>query len=259
MTVPPDQGLEIVIDARDVCKSYKLFRSRSERVLDALGGGRWFYRENPPPTYDALKDLNLRIAGGERVGVVGRNGAGKSTVLKLIGGVIAPTSGFLQISGNAQILMQIGLGFHPDFTGRENIRASLLYSGLTPAQRPDAEAEIIEFVDLARFLDQPLRTYSMGMRSRLQFACATIVRPEVLIIDEVLAVGDSHFIGKCQERIQQLAVDGCTLLLASHSIPQILQFCERAIWIDDGRLRLDGDAATVTAAYQDFMKSLESG
>jgi lipopolysaccharide transport system ATP-binding protein len=99
----------------------------------------------------------------------------------------------------------------------------------------------------------------MGMRSRLQFACATIVRPEVLIIDEVLAVGDSHFIGKCQERIQQLAVDGCTLLLASHSIPQILQFCERAIWIDDGRLRLDGDAATVTAAYQDFMKSLESG
>lgn len=241
------------INARDVSKSYKLFSNRKQRILDALGV------RISVPTYVALRNFNLKIATGERVGVVGRNGAGKSTLLKMIGGFISPTSGSLDIAGSVQVLMHVGLGFHPDFTGRENIRASILYNGLPPGARSQAEKEIIEFVELDMFLDQPLRTYSLGMRSRLQFACATAMMPEILVIDEVLAVGDTYFLARCRRRMQQLTANGCTLLLASHSVQQINDFCERAIWIDQGTLRMDGSAASVTAAYQDFMLALDSG
>ena len=255
----PGEANATAIEAHHLCKSYKLFRSRKERILDALGLHWAMPGIGEPPQFVALSDINIRVAAGERVGVIGRNGAGKSTLLKIISGIIAPTSGSLEISGSVQALMQIGLGFHPDFTGRENIRASILYNGLPPDMRRQAETEITDFVELGAFLDQPLRTYSMGMRSRLQFACATAINPDILIIDEVLAVGDVNFIEKCKARIRQLTSNSCTMLLVSHSMPQITDFCDRAIWIEAGTVRMDGDAESVAAAYQSFMAELSSG
>ena len=171
----PGHHRETAIEARSLSKSYKLYRSKGEKVADALGLGQLAFWREPPPQFLALDNVNLQIRKGEKVGVIGRNGAGKSTLLKLISGVLHPSQGDLDVVGSVQVLMYVGLGFHPEFTGRENIRASLLYNGLTPEARKAAEADIIRFAELQDFLDQPLRTYSLGMRSRLQFACATLI------------------------------------------------------------------------------------
>ena len=243
------------IQARSLHKSYKLYRSQKEKIADTLGLSWLTFSSQPPPTFTALNDVSFSIARGEKVGVIGRNGAGKSTLLKLISGLLQPTSGSLEVNGAVQMLMYVGLGFHPEFTGIENIRASILYNGLAPSDREQVEAEIIEFAELHEFLDQPLRTYSLGMRSRLQFACATAVKPDILVIDEVLAVGDAYFLVKCVERIRKLTDSGCTLLLTSHSMPQILDFCSRAIWLQKGGVAMDGKAETVVDAYETFMKA----
>ena len=244
------------IDAREVSKSFKLYRNKTERIADALGLGAFAFGLTPPPDFRALTDVSFSIERGEKVGLIGRNGAGKSTLLKLIAGVLRPTSGALQVSGTVQALMYVGLGFHPEFTGRENIKASILYNGLTPQDRLRAEEDIIEFAELGEFLDQPLRTYSLGMRSRLQFGCATALTPDILIIDEVLAVGDAYFLTKCAERIKRLTAGGCTVLLVSHSMLQVDQFCGRSLWLEKGRVVMDDSTAKTIAAYETFMASV---
>jgi lipopolysaccharide transport system ATP-binding protein len=251
--------LSNAIEARSLRKSYRLYRNQREKIADALGIGWLASAGQPPPrNFVALDDVTFNVGRGERIGIVGRNGAGKSTLLKLISGLLQPTSGSLVVIGSVQVLMYVGLGFHPEFTGLENIRASLLYNGLTPEARKEAEEEVIAFAELNEFLYQPLRTYSLGMRSRLQFACATAVKPEILIVDEILAVGDAYFLLKCAQRVRKLVDTGCTLLLASHSTPQILDFCTRALWVEKGNLADDGSAADVVRDYEQFMARLGS-
>ena len=212
---------------QDVCKTYRLYQNKLQMVRDVLG----FRSKKKIPEYHALKNVNITINKGERVGLIGRNGAGKSTLLKLITGNFLQTSGNIIVKGNVQALMNTGIGFHPDFTGLENIKASLLYNGLNKNQFADAIEDIIDFVELGEFIDQPLKTYSLGMQSRLYFAVATAIQPEILIVDEILGAGDAYFSAKSADRMKKLTNSGCTLLLVSHSTAQILQFCDKAVWI----------------------------
>jgi lipopolysaccharide transport system ATP-binding protein len=242
----------VAIRLVDVDKTYKLYPGPRERFLDALGLYRclpkWF---RPAFTdFPALRGLNLTVRKSERIGIIGRNGAGKTTLLKLITGNFAPSAGSVQVKGTVQALMQVGLGFHPELTGYDNIRAALVYNGLANGDLESALADIIDFAELGEFLHQPLKTYSLGMRSRTQFAAATAVTPDILIIDEILGAGDSYFSAKSAIRMRKLAESGCTLLLVSHSMPQILQFCEKAIWIDRGAIVMSGQAQEVVGAYE---------
>ena len=207
--------------------------------------------------FSALKNVSLTIGKGEQIGVVGRNGAGKTTLLKLLTGNFAPTTGKIAINGTVQALMQTGLGFHPDFTGEENLRSALTYNGLTGAQFKEALADAIEFVELDEFLQQPFKTYSLGMRSRLQFAAATAIHPDILIVDEVLGAGDAYFSGKSAARMKHLTSGGCTLLLVSHSMQQVSQFCQRCIWLEAGEMVMDGPALSVVRAYEEYTRRLE--
>jgi len=214
-------------------KVYRLYQNTFDRVIDALGLDRLrIGRKKKYQEFSALDDLSVTIEHGERIGLIGRNGAGKTTLLKLITGVFEPTAGKISVDGSVQALMQIGIGFHMEMSGYENIRGALIYNGLTERQMDEAIEDVIEFVELGDYLYQPLRTYSLGMLSRLQFATATAIRPDILIADEVLGVGDAYFSAKSADRMRRLTGSGCTLILVSHSMQQILQFCERAIWID---------------------------
>ena len=240
-------GYALEIDG--VSKDYYLYDSPWSRFTDALGmaGKRVLEHRR---VFHALRDITLKVRVGERIGVVGRNGAGKSTLLKLVSGNFKPTTGTIRRNGKVLALMQAGLGFHPEFSGLQNIEASLMYNGLVGEDLASATEEIIDFVELGDYLFQPLKTYSMGMAARLQFAAATAIHPEILIIDELLSAGDAYFAAKCAERVKRITESGCTLLLVSHASQQIIQFCERAIWIDGGRITMDGPAAQVVGAYE---------
>jgi lipopolysaccharide transport system ATP-binding protein len=232
-------------------KAYKMFNNSSDKVRHALGFGRWgsdkrdLYRE-----FWALRDLNLRIEKGERVGIIGRNGAGKSTLLKIIAGNISPTEGSVVVNGKVHALMELGTGFHPEFTGRENIRTALSYHGFSDAEIRDREEEIIDFSELEDFINQPVKTYSSGMYARLAFSTSTSMRPEILIIDEVLGAGDAYFAGKCLDRMKNLTnQDGVTVLFVSHDISSVQRLCDRAVWIDRGVMLEDGDTVEVSKSY----------
>ena len=251
LTAPTKMATPPAITISNLGKSYKLYRNTTDQAFDILGlSPLLFWRRIEPRLFQALSDVNLTINKGERVGIIGRNGAGKTTLLKIITGSVQPTVGTVDVQGNIQALMQVGLGFHPEFTGRDNIEASLLYSGLTAEHRRDAVDEIIDFCELGTFLDQPLKTYSLGMQSRLQFACSTAVRPDILIVDEILGAGDAYFSVKSSARMERLAKSGCTLILVSHATQQVIQFCERAIWIDSGRVCMDGNVSEVVGSYE---------
>lgn len=254
-----DQGA-VAIRLRDVHKIYRLYDSPLNQALDIMGLTRLLFwrRGSHFGEFPALDGLSLDIRQGERVGIVGRNGAGKTTFLKLITGNFAPTTGLVEVNGSVQALMQVGLGFHPEFSGYENIRSSLLYNGLAGDDYEAALSDVIDFVELDEFLHQPVKTYSAGMQARLQFACATAVKPDILIVDEILGAGDAYFSAKSALRMERLALSGCTLLLVSHSTPQVLQFCNRAVWVERGRMILDGDALAVVKAYEEFAQRLRT-
>jgi lipopolysaccharide transport system ATP-binding protein len=241
-----------------IAKVYRLYNNPSEQALDVLGLSRLrFWRKPRYHDKAALEDVSLVVRRGERIGVIGRNGAGKTTLLKLITGNFAPSRGTVVVNGSVQALINTGLGFHPEFTGYENIRASLVYNGLAEAELDAAIADIVDFVELDEYLHQPLKTYSLGMQSRLYFATATAIRPDILIIDEVLGAGDAYFSAKSADRMKRLTSSGATLLLVSHSMTQILQFCDEAIWIENGRVMLRDAALTVVNAYEKFISELE--
>jgi lipopolysaccharide transport system ATP-binding protein len=249
---------DLAIRLDGVGKMYKLFSSRSDNLLDALGLGRalpWHrvaYKE-----LWALRGVGLQLGRGERMGIIGRNGAGKSTLLKLITGNLAPTEGTVDVNGQVQALLEAGAGFHPDFTGYENIRAALLYQGLRESEIAEAEADIAEFTELGDFLSQPFKTYSTGMQARLAFATATVLRPQILIIDEILGAGDAYFIGKSTERMRQLVGSGASILLVSHAMGQITQICERALWLDRGEVVMMGESLEVVKSYEQYIRQLE--
>lgn len=244
----------LAIRLQNVSKIYKLHGSQSDQLIEVLGLQRFGIRtKTPSKEFAALSDISLDVLRGHRVGIVGRNGAGKTTLLKLICGNFAPTSGEVEVNGTVQALMNIGLGFHPEYTGRENVEASLQYNGLARDEYENAMEGIIDFCELGDFLDQPFKTYSLGMQARLMFAAATAIRPDILIVDEVLGAGDAYFVAKSKSRVERLVGSGCTMLLVSHSMQQVLELCEEVIWLDKGEIRMRGEALLVVKAYEEYL------
>jgi lipopolysaccharide transport system ATP-binding protein len=237
-----------------VCKIYQLHGNQSDQLTHLLGMDRFFFKKKKPgKEYVALNDISLKVEKGQKIGLIGRNGAGKTTLLKLLCGNFVPTSGTVSTTGEIQALMTMGAGFHPEYSGRENAKAALQYNGLSPKNYSKALDGIIEFCELGDFLDQPFKTYSLGMQARLMFATATAILPEILVIDEVLGAGDAYFIAKSKRRVESLVSNGCTMLLVTHSMSQILELCEQALWLDQGRVRMFGPAFEVVKAYEEFM------
>jgi lipopolysaccharide transport system ATP-binding protein len=210
-----------------------------------LRGFRWRRRDY----FWALSDVSFRVTPGRMVGIMGFNGAGKSTLLRLVAGVGRPTKGSVKLRGRVGAILELGVGFHPELTGRENIFVSGVCSGLTRREVAERFDSIVGFSELEQFLDFPLRTYSTGMSMRLAFAVASHIEPEVLLIDEVLAVGDLAFQKKCLDRLTSFKLNGCTGLLVSHSPKSVLSLCDDAIWLDRGRIVAFGPAEDVVAQY----------
>ncbi|MGC6511932.1 MAG: ABC transporter ATP-binding protein [Parvibaculales bacterium] len=242
------------IKLQNVSKTYMLHGSQGDQLIEVMGLKKFGLKtKTEPKKFEALKNISLDIKEGQRIGLIGRNGAGKTTLLKLVCGNFSPTVGQIEVNGNIQALMNIGIGFHPDYTGRENVKASLLYNGLDEVEYETAVEDIIDFCELGPFFDQPFKTYSLGMQSRLMFATATCIKPEILIVDEVMGAGDAYFVAKSKFRIQKLVNSGCTMLLVSHSMQQVLELCEKAIWLDNGEIVMSGEAEAVVKAYEEYM------
>jgi ABC-type polysaccharide/polyol phosphate transport system ATPase subunit len=199
--------------------------------------------------FEALRDVGLEIEAGETVGLIGRNGAGKSTLLRLIARVIQPTTGRVVVVGKTAPLLELGLGLHGELTGRENLLLQGALLGFSRSEMKGRTDRIIAFAELEEFIDAPMRTYSTGMAARLAFSVATDVDPDILIVDEALAVGDERFQMKCHDRMETFRQAGKTVLLVSHSLPQVRDNCRRAVWLHEGRVVRDGDAEAVTEAY----------
>ncbi len=201
----------------------------------------------------ALKDVSLEISQGESWGFVGKNGSGKSTLLKLITGILRPYQGSVTVNGTIAPLLELGAGFDPELTGRENIMMNGLILGMTEKEIQSRFDEIVDFAEIESFLDVPIKNYSSGMKSRLGFAVATCSRADILIADEVLATGDKAFQAKCEKRMQSLLEGGTTLLFVSHSNAAVQRMCQKAMWLDDGQVRMAGDAGEVLQAYDQYM------
>lgn len=237
---------EPVISARGLAKAYPLYERPHHRLMELLlgrFGGPW-RRE-----HRALEPMDIEVHAGECVGIVGSNGSGKSTLLQILCGTLSPSSGALQVSGRIAALLELGAGFNPEFTGRENVYLNAAVLGLSREEVDDRFERILAFADIGAFIDQPVRTYSSGMFVRLAFAVAIHVEPEVLIVDEALSVGDEAFQRKCFARIEAMRAAGCTILFVSHSSQTVVQLCDRALWLDAGRLRMDGRPRDVVSAY----------
>lgn len=205
----------------------------------------------------AVQDLTVRIPKGASVGIIGRNGSGKSTLLKLISGIYKPDSGKITLHGRVAALIELGAGFHPDFTGRENLYLGGVMHGLTRAQIDERFEDIVKFAELEQVIDDPVRTYSSGMYMRLGFSLAVHTDPDVLIIDEVLAVGDAAFVSKCKDRIAKLRKDGKTLLLVTHDLDSVERWCDEAVWLHEGVARDRGDPRRVIDHYRQFIEKGE--
>jgi lipopolysaccharide transport system ATP-binding protein len=247
---------DVAIGFERVGKMYKVFGSKLDTALDALNLPT-FRRDGRYREFWALRDIDLELARGARLGIIGRNGAGKTTLLKLVTGNVRASEGSVTVNGDVQALLETGGGLHPEFTGRENIRASLSYLGMSRSEIEEAEREIAEFTELGRFLDQPFKAYSQGMQARLSFAIATTAQPEILIVDEILGAGDAYFFTRSTARMSQLIESGAGVLLVSHALDQVARFCERTIWLDRGRIAMDGPTDEVVKAYERFIRELE--
>jgi len=235
------------IIVNNVGKCYKYYTSKWHRVWEKLYPGN---TERHTKKW-VLKDISFEIGVGESVGIVGVNGAGKSTLLKLLTGTTQPTYGTIQVSGRVAALLELGMGFHPEFTGRQNVYMSGLMMGYSRDQMDELMPGIEQFADIGEYIDRPVRVYSSGMQMRLAFAVATASRPGILIVDEALSVGDSRFQAKCYARISDFKKQGTTLLLVSHSVGDIVRHCDRAIFLKDGAINMDGSARDVTNRYLD--------
>lgn len=240
---------EPAISVKNLGKCYQLYAKPLDRLKQLLfRGKRQYFREFP-----ALQDISFDVMPGEVVGIIGRNGSGKSTLLQIVCGTLTPTTGEVSVKGRVAALLELGAGFNPEFTGRENVFMSAAILGLSQMEIRDRLDEIIDFSGIRDFIDQPVKTYSSGMYVRLAFAVATSVDPDILVIDEALSVGDGAFARKSFNRIMQMRDSGKTILFCSHSLFQVESLCARAIWINNGRLMAEGDSATVVAAYQNFL------
>ena len=239
-----------VIEVSGVKKSFKVFydkgRSLKEKVL--------FRKRNEYEERWVLKGIDFEVKKGETVGLVGRNGCGKSTTLKMLTRIIYPTEGNIEIKGRVSSLIELGAGFHPDLTGRENIFINASIFGLTHEEIERRLSQIIEFSELEEFIDNPIRTYSSGMYMRLAFAVAINVDADILLIDEILGVGDVNFQQKCFDKLKEIKKNGTTIVIVSHSMDQVRQICDRGIWIEEGKIVEDGPAKMVVKHYLESME-----
>lgn len=240
------------IQINNLVKEYKMFSRKKDRLLEAVLPN---YERHT--TFKAIDNLNLEIKKGEVLGILGKNGAGKSTLLKMITGVVAPTSGELKVEGKISSLLELGAAFNPDLTGMENIYQHGQVMGLTDEEIKSKEKEIIDFADIGEHLSQPVKTYSSGMFARLAFACAINVDPDILIVDEVLSVGDIAFQLKCFKKFEQFKESGKTILFVTHSVDDVLRNCTRAIIMQNGRKTYDGDVKTGVEKYKKLMVGIE--
>lgn len=237
-----------IIEVNNVTMRFNMSKEKHDSLKEyflALVKGKLRFEE-----FFALKDVSLNIEKGDFYGLIGLNGSGKSTLLKVIAGVYKPTSGSVAVRGNLAPLIELGAGFDPDLTARENIYLNGTILGYTPKYIDEKFDEIVEFSELRDFLDVPLKNYSSGMVARIAFAIATITKPEILIADEILSVGDFLFQKKCEERMHQLMSGGTTVILVSHSIEQIERMCNKVAWLDHGKIIMDGEAQKVCDAYK---------
>jgi len=236
----------LLVRAEGLGKSYpKVYRSRDR--LRALG--RLLLNGVNPDSVSVLRDVDLEVRRGESLGLIGENGAGKSTLLKLITGVLTPSTGRVTVNGEIGALLELGAGFHPEYTGRDNVAMSAALHGLDAAQLRERLPQIIEFADIGQYIDEPVKHYSSGMIVRLGFAVVAALKPDLLITDEVLAVGDESFQKKCVKWMQDYLEGGGTLLLVSHSMYHIQKLCRRACWLRGGEIVMQGDVFDVTQAY----------
>jgi len=236
---------------KDVYKKYKMHTSQTEKLLDLIlpgGYGEDFY---------ALQNISFTANQGDSVGLVGVNGSGKSTLSNIIGGVIPPTSGTVKTVGQTSIIA-ISSGLNNQLTGRENIELKCLMLGFKKKEIKEMEPEIIEFADIGKFIDQPVKKYSSGMKSRLGFAISVTVDPDILIVDEALSVGDQVFAQKSKERMFEFKEKGKTIFFVSHSMGQVKEFCEKAIWLEYGEIKQYGPVSDVIPEYEKFLKKYKS-
>ena len=236
---------DIAISVKNVTKEFTVYEDKSYFLKEKIGHlGR-----NKKRKHVVLHDINLDIKKGQSVALIGVNGCGKSTLLKLLNQIIYPEKGKIEINGKVSSMIELGAGFNTDFTGRENIYFNASMYGLGKKDVDPIIDQIIEFSELGEFIETPVRSYSSGMYMRLAFSIAVNVQAEILLIDEILAVGDAHFQKKCLDKMKELKAQGKTMVFVSHSIPQVKSFCDRAVWIKEGNMVMDGTVDEVTDAY----------
>lgn len=237
-----------VIRVENVTQRFRVIHERPDSVRELFS--KFFRKKVKYHDFEAVKNASLSVRRGEVVGIIGRNGSGKSTLLKVIAGVYRPSMGRVTVTGSIAPLIELGAGMHPELTGRENILLNGLLMGFSKQEMMQREQRIIEFADLGDFIEAPIRQYSSGMYMRLAFAVATEVDPDILVMDEVLAVGDLEFQAKCFNRLRRFRESGKTILIVTHSMTQIEEICSRAIYLDHGRIVIDGNPAEVIEQYQ---------
>lgn len=245
MTILPDKTNQTAIKIENVSKTYRLFKKPADRLKQSFIPNKQYFCE-----IEALKPVSFGVGRGEIVGIIGRNGSGKSTLLQLIAGTLTPTTGKISVNGRLAALLELGAGFNADFTGRENVILNAALIGLSKKEINERISPIIEFADIGRFIDQPVRTYSSGMYVRLAFAVAINTDPDILIVDEALSVGDEAFQRRCFAKIEQIHKRGATILFVSHSAALISELCRRTILLDDGELLIEGSPRKVLSLYQ---------
>ncbi|HEX7830816.1 MAG TPA: ABC transporter ATP-binding protein [Thermoanaerobaculia bacterium] len=239
--------MEIAVRADDVSKHYDMYRRPIDRVIELLT------RRPQHVVFPALDHVSFEVEKGETVGIIGQNGAGKSTLLKLLCGVTRPSSGTLHTRGTIASILELGTGFHPEFSGRDNAALNAAILGLSASEVRDRLPAILEFSELGSFVDRPVKTYSSGMYMRLAFSVAVNVNPDILVIDEALAVGDGHFQKKCTDKIREFQEDGKTILFCSHALYYVSSICRRTLWLDGGRVMRYGPSLDVVHDYETFL------
>ena len=242
---------DYAIKVSHVTKKFKIYYDKANTLKERLV---FWKSKNKNEERTVLEDINLEIKKGETVALIGTNGSGKSTLLKLMTKIIYPTKGRITTVGKLTSLLELGAGFHDDFTGRENIYFNASIFGLTKSEIDAKVDDIIAFSELEEFIDNPVRTYSSGMYMRLAFSVAINVNAEILLIDEILAVGDQHFQDKCFKKLEELKNSDKTIVIVSHSLDSIRKLCNRAIWIKDGHVKMDGEANSVIDKYLEECK-----
>jgi len=240
-----NQENDYAIRVKDLYKDFKLNSDKARTLKEKL----LFSKRNKVDKVHILKDITLDIKKGETVALIGTNGSGKSTLLKLMTKIIFPTKGTIKVNGKLTSLLELGAGFHPDFTGRENIYFNAAIFGLTKHEIDKRLDTIIEFSELGDFIDSPVRTYSSGMYMRLAFSVAINVDADILLIDEILAVGDKHFQDKCFAKLHELKNSEKTIVIVTHDLAQVKKLCNRAVWIKDGKIKMDGNPKEVVDKY----------